>query len=138
MHVRMIEVETEYEAFTPWWERRGLTAPSKIILMGAHGLAVRDGAHRDICAGWVYVSNKGIVGMVEWVVSNPDVLDGRVVKMALGLLYDFLEQFCKDTAGCTVIFTSTQRHGSVARFLEKRDWKLCSGEPHAHFAKGLS
>jgi hypothetical protein len=136
MRIRPIDIETEYETLKAWWEARGLAAPSKVILQGATGFAVahQEGhVDRDLVAGWIYVSNKGVIGFVEWVTSNPGT---EGVRAALTMLYDFLEIFAKD-AGCVALFTTTPKGGSIRRLLEGEGWRYCPGEPHVHLLKEL-
>jgi len=136
MNVRLLELDADYPVLCGWWEKRGLTAPSRIILEGAHGVAVKAGSV-DLCAGWLYVSNKGIVGMVEWVISNPSVIDMYAMGNALHVLYDFFQTFAVK-AGCSVLFTSTQGEGSISKFLQKHKWAVCPGEPHVHLLKEIA
>ncbi len=136
MHCRMIDLDIDYPVLAGWWEARGLVAPQKVVLEGAHGIAVVADS-RDLCAGWIYVGNKGVVGMVEWAIGNPAVTDARLMRAALGLLYDFLEQFAK-SAGCVVLFTSTAKESSLAKLIDGRKWQICPGEPHAHYVKEVA
>jgi hypothetical protein len=135
MKIRALDLEKEYDAFAAWWTKRELTPPSKIILQGATGFAVKAG-EVDVTAGWLYVANKGVIGIVEWMVVNPSVVDLVAISASVNLLYDFLEKFARE-AGCSVLFTSTQLDGSIRRFLQKRDWTLCEGKPHVHLLKVL-
>ena len=134
MKIRPIDLDIEYDTLKTWWERRGLVAPSKVILQGATGFCVHAGA--DIVAGWIYVSNKGVVGFVEWVTSNPAMAASITVRQALVTLYDVLSVFAKD-AGCCVLFTTTPNGGPICRFLGQQGWQHCPGDPHIHMVKVL-
>lgn len=134
--IRSINVEVEYDNLALWWTKRGLVAPAKLLLEGANGFAASTG-ETDMIAAFMYVSSKGIVGIVEWVIGNPDHRS-HVFEMAdsLRILMDFMSEFAKK-AGCSVLFMSTQQEGSVSSFILKRQWQSCDGEPHQHFLKIL-
>ena len=135
MIVRPIDLDREYDTLAQWWSKRELVAPSKVILQGAHGVAVQSGTV-DVCVGWMYVAKQGLIGIVEWAVGNPSVVDQFAMGRAIQTLYDFFEHLAHDE-GCVVLFTSTQQDGPLVHFLQKHEWKLCESQPHVHLLKVL-
>jgi hypothetical protein len=107
--------------------------PPKIVLSGAQGFCAQAGGI-DVAAGWLLLSRKGVVAISEFVTSNPAMSRGRAALDAVEALYLHMEVYAKHE-GCPVLFTSTPAAGSLARFLEKRGWLPCKGEPHCHMVK---
>ena len=135
MNVRPINIEDEYEAIAGWWKARGLVPPPAVLLGAADGFMVQhDGA--DLVAGWIYMTHRGIVGIVEWVTSNPAQEDAELISQAVDMLHDFLQKYAGDS-GCTALFCSTADQTSLSRRLLKTGWVQCPGEPHAMFVKSL-
>ena len=133
MTIRAIDLEREYARLSLWWSNRGLPPPPKVVLSGADGFCAQS-AGVDAAVGWVLVSQKGVVAISEFVTSNPAITHGRAVIAAIEALYQHMEEYSK-ARGCPVLFTSTQANGSLSRFLEKRGWLPCKGEPHCHMVK---
>lgn len=135
MTVRWLDMNHDYGLLQEWWGRRGLTAPSKIILEGGHGFCMTvEGV--DVVAAFIYLSDKGLIGIVEWALANPQVKDATMKKEAMERLYDFMEKFAKER-GCLVLFTSTQAEGSLVRLLHEMKWTDCPGSPHIHLLKEI-
>jgi hypothetical protein len=135
MNVRAIDLEKEYDTLCRWWACRGLLPPPKVILSAADGFAVHEG-ELDLVIGWIYMTHKGVAGIVEWTTSNPIWNQSERVKTAIELLYDFLAKHAKEN-GCTLLFSSTQEKGSLAKLLKRHDWLACQSEPHVHLIKQL-
>lgn len=134
MNCRPIDLDSEYDRLSLWWTKRGIPAPPKIVLSGAYGFCAQTSGI-DVAVGWVLVSEIKVVAISEFVTSNPAIVGGNVSR-ALEALYQHLEEFSKEK-GCPVLFTSTEVDGSISRFLAKRGWLPCKGEPHCHMVKTL-
>lgn len=135
MTIRAIDLEREYSRLSLWWTKRGLTAPSKVIFEGADGFCAQVSGI-DLAVGWIMLSRKGTVAMSEFVTSNPAMMRNAVSAQAIEHLYSHFEAYAKEQ-GYTVLFTSTEAGGSISRFLAKRGWSDCKGEPHAHMVKAI-
>lgn len=135
MNIRAIAIEEEYEAIARWWTLRDLVAPQKVLLQAADGFIVQH-TGRDLVAGWIYMTHRGIVGIVEWTTSNPEHNEPDLVAMAVDLLYSFMEKYALDS-GCTALFCSTKDKSSLARRMVLNGWSQCIGDPHAMFVKKL-
>ena len=133
MNVRPVNLDAEYERLSHWWTKRGLPAPPKAVLSGADGFCAQVSGI-DVAVGWVLLSRKGVVAISEFVTSNPAISQSSVISRAIEAIYERLEIVSKE-AGCPVLFTSTPAEGSLARFLSKRGWLPCKGEPHCHMVK---
>jgi hypothetical protein len=135
LKIRPVDLDSEYERLSHWWAKRGLPPPPKLVLSGAYGFCAQ-ASGIDVAVGWVLVSDIKTVAISEFVTSNPAINGGNVVR-ALEALYEHLETFSKEK-GCPVLFTSTEVDGSIGRFLEKRGWLPCKGEPHCHLVKACT
>lgn len=135
MNVRAIDLDEEYEALSKWWTNRQLMAPPKVVLAAADGFAVQTGG-MDLVIGWIYMTHKGVAGIVEWTTSNPNLGTSDPVKIAIEMLYSFMERFARD-AGCVILFSSTQLDGSLAKLMRHHGWLTCESEPHTHLIKQL-
>jgi hypothetical protein len=135
MKVRLIDSFKEYATLSRWWLDRDETPPPALLLQAADGFAVVH-EDKDLVAGWLYLTQHGIVGIAEWTVSNPAHNEPDLVSMAVDMLYDFLGNYAKGQ-GCQVLFSSTKEHSSLSRRLLKVGWTQCVGEPHAMFVKSL-
>lgn len=133
MIIRPINIDLEYERLSLWWSKRGMPPPPKLVLSGAHGFCAQS-VGIDMAAGWVVISNKGTVAISEFVTSNPSVSTTRAALRAIEALYEHLEGFAKENK-CPVLFTSTEVDSYLSRFLAKRGWLPCKGEPHCHMVK---
>lgn len=135
MNIRPIDNFKEYDAIARWWKDREETPPPALLLQAADGFAVQHEG-KDLVAGWIYLTKHGVVGIVEWTVSNPAHNEPDLVSMAVDMLYDFLGRYAH-AEGCQVLFSSTKEQSSLARRLQKVGWTKCIGEPHAMFVKSL-
>jgi hypothetical protein len=135
MNVKPIDSFKEYDALARWWFDREETPPPSLLLQAADGFIVQhDG--KDLVAGWIYLTQHGIVGIVEWTVSNPAHNEPDLISMAVDMLYDFLGTHARGQ-GCQMLFSNTKEHSSLSRRLLKVGWSKCIGEPHAMFVKSL-
>ena len=110
MNVRWVDSFKEYDALARWWTDRGDVAPPALLLQAADGFAVQH-EDKDLVAGWIYLTQHGIVGIVEWTVSNPANNQPDLVSMAVDMLYDFMGRHAR-AQGCQVLFSSTKEHSS--------------------------
>ena len=134
MKIRAINLEAEYETLSPWWTKRGLQPPQRLILSGANGFAACHGI--DIVMGWIYRSQN--VAFLEWITSNPSIAaTSSTVPDAIAVLLDFTNCYAGSQA-CNVILCGTQDNGSLGRFMVKRGWALCEGHPHQFLVKGVT
>ena len=102
------------------------------MLSGAEGFCVQ-ASGIDVAVIWVLFSRKGTVAISEFLTSNP-AMPNHAIARAVEALYDHIESYAKG-CGFPILFTSTQVDGSISRFLEKRGWLPCKGEPHCHMVK---
>lgn len=133
MKIRAINLDDEYETLCLWWTKRGLQPPQKLILSGASGFAVT--ARIDIVMGWIYRS--GNVAFLEWITGNPSIAMSPTISQAVEVLLDFTNCYAGSQA-CNVILCGTQDNGSLGRFMVKRGWQNCLGQPHQFHVKAVT
>lgn len=136
MNIRELDLEKEYDTLSKWWTERLLFPPPKIVLQAADGFAVQ-AEGKDMVIGWIYMTHKGVAGIVEWTTSNPNLAPTDPIKVAIEMLYSFFESYAKEH-GCVILFSSTQLDGSLARLMKHHGWLKCQSEPHTHLIKQLS
>jgi hypothetical protein len=133
MRIRAIDLEAEYDQLSVWWTKRGLQPPQKLILEGAIGFAVNAGI--DVVMGWIYRS--GSVAFLEWITGNPSIAASPTIAQAVAMLLDFTNDYA-GSRGCNVVLCGTQDNGSLGRFMVKRGWASCGGQPHQFLVKAVT
>jgi len=124
--VRRIIIKEDYPVLKTWWERRGSTAPSEILLPSV-GVVAEDMGKATACA-FLYEDVSGHVAMVEWEATNPDNSAMTSIR-GLNLIFDFFEKYSVKQ-GFSVVLSWVASNRGDGRILERRKWIKCPGERH--------
>ena len=128
MRVRRIILEEDYPVIRTWWEDRGVQAPSQGLLPYTGVMAENNGV--PVACAFLYEDKGGVVGMIEWEATNPEVKSAMDRIRGLNLIFQFFEEYCIEK-GMIVLFSWVAAERGDGRILERRKWKQCPGERHA-------
>lgn len=109
----------DYKELSDWWGvwRWGERKPSRDLLDNLrYGIMVTSG-ETNICAGFIYFTNAKAYGIMEYIVSNPNVKDREIRKKALFLLIESLKSFAKDN-GMQVIVSYLVNDNLITKYIE--------------------
>ena len=109
----------DYPELCDWWDYwRWVDSKPSLDLLDhlKFGLMVSSETE-NICAGFVYFTNATSYGLIEFIVSNPNVKDKEVRKEALIYLIACLKEFGKKN-GMKVIITYLVNNNLIDKFLE--------------------
>ena len=119
MKHRQAVVRTDYQEFTRWWKAHGWDAIPKELLPPT-GFVATDDDGTMLAAGWLYCDANVPMGIMEWIVANPDNTPITSYK-AINLV---LEQvaWLADEIGLKAIYSSVQNEG-LERLYNKHGFK---------------
>ena len=107
MKHRQAVVHTDYEEFSRWWDAHGWKPVPKEILPPTGFVAYDDNGMK--AAGWLYMDANVPMGIMEWIVTNPD----NTARESLKAIHIVLEQILRlaDEVGLKAIYSSVQNGG---------------------------
>lgn len=97
--------KSDYNELCQWWKWFRFPAPPIQLLDDLkYGIMVYKGG-KNICAGFLYFTNAHQFGLLEYVVSSPQVTDRKLRKQSLELLINTITKSAKDN-NMKVLFSS--------------------------------
>lgn len=129
--IRPIEDVTPiHEELSRWWVAHGWSPVAVPVLNAGLGfVAEEDG--RPLAYACLYMSNRGGVSMLEWLVANPDA-SGKAVISAICRLLPFIANEAKELDYGVML--TTCRQPSLGRLLERCGFHK-TDESVSHFVK---
>lgn len=107
MELRAFKIE-DHETVCKWWAAQGWP-PVPMNCLSPTGLIIE-----GMCAGWIYKTNGCAMGVLEWIVGNPEA-DKTQRAAALDLLITGLEKTGKEL-GIEYILTFTGHQRLLDRY----------------------
>ena len=124
MNARLIDLDTDYEEVSRWWESHGFKVVPRGFLPKV-GVMVEADDGTKLCAGWIYMDNSSPVSWFEWVTTNPrnrPTLSMIALKMAVGAAKESVAAIREEASGAgALLFTCRQT--SLARLFEKEGFE---------------
>lgn len=108
----------DYELVASWWKGHGWDAVPSAILpkLGRVAVDARDGVDTPVAAAWCYLDNSVGVGMVEWIVSNPEN-PPKLSAIGIAHLVQCIKATAKDLG--YGVFLASCRQESLSRLLQR-------------------
>lgn len=136
MKVRIFNANQDYDIVAKWWTTRGLPAIPSVILNGALGVMVEDRDH-DLAVGWAYFDEMNVIGLVDWITTNPAYVFSPTITQAIGHVLAFFEDEA-NRRGCHNLFTFVEKDTGLQRFLvRKHGWQDPHSAPHVYLFKSF-
>lgn len=103
MNLRITNLD-DYSELVSWWKWHRWSNPPTIELLDnlRFGIIISQDSV-NICAGFIYFTNARAFGLLEYIVSNPNVKDRSVRKEALKLLIGSLCEVANQKGMSTII-----------------------------------
>lgn len=123
---RPIDLERDYATLQSWWKGHNAHEVPRVILpMGL----IASGGDIEIAAGFLYQQPK-MIGVIEWVTTNPKCAYSRDLVAAVRGIFLALEQRAKDD-GCLAVISFVKPAGSEERILSKIGY-IASSDDSGH------
>ena len=114
MKHRQAVVRTDYEELSRWWAAHGWPAVTKELLPPTGFVAYDETGMK--AAGWLLIDANVPLGVMEWIVTNPDNKPKESLR-AIQMVVEQIKELA-DTIGLISIFT-TVKNDALARVYER-------------------
>lgn len=136
MIVRPFEIASDYDQLCGWWAKRGLPAVPKVIIEAATGIVVV-GGDKDIAAGWCYFDERNVIGLVDWITTNPAMAFSPTITEAINRILKFFE-YLANSRGCHNLFSFVENRSGLHRLMVRTGWQDPQSKPHIFLFRGLT
>ena len=126
MKLRRIVLADDFPLLQSWWAKRGTTPPNPILLPPV-GIVCEFAGTPAACA-WLYNADDNLLGIVEWVATNP-ILARKDTAAAVEHILNFFEDYCLKH-NMRGFFSWVKPASGLRRLYEKRGWVSAQGEAH--------
>jgi hypothetical protein len=132
MHLRLIDLDKDYETLSAWWVKRGLPAVPKAILptLGV----ICSGGNMDIACGWLYLDSGGCLGFVDWVSTNPGICLSPTTNEAVRHVLAFLQEEGV-RRGVRNFLTFVAKDTGLQRIMVRDGWQDVKSAAHVQLFK---
>jgi hypothetical protein len=126
MKLRRIVLESDFTLLQSWWAKRG-TPPPILALLPPIGILCEMDDAPAACA-WLYNADDNLLGIVEWVATNPN-LAKKDTATAVEHILNFFEDYCREHH-MRGFFSWVKPNSGLRRLYDKRGWVSAQGEAH--------
>lgn len=116
MQIRLTQPQ-DYPLLQQWWKWHRFSAPPIDMLDNLRfGIMVYDG-ETQICAGFLFFTNAKAYGLLEYIVSNPEVKEKNTRKQALILLINTLIEMAQ-SKGVKTLYSSLKNQNLIQHYTQ--------------------
>lgn len=118
MKARLVNLDEDYAMLCAWWKAHGWDDGLPRHALPPIGIVVTDDKDKPLSAGFLYNCDGTSFGLIEWVVSNPDI-SGRLVYKSIFVLLGELKELAFKTGSFLLTAGVHKSHRGLAKLYEK-------------------